>query len=432
MAALALLTFATLAAAMPHGAAPGHPHFIEPDRSQEDLLGAFQHPGVVVSGARITAIKQLIANKTEPIFSAYLKALASPSALISYVPQGPPADGVITCGSYDHPDIGCSKEDFDGDAAALQSLLYVLNGTRAYALNTIKILNAYAQGFKKYNNSNAPLQAGWSLDKWSRAAELIKHSDAGWSAQEALAFEEMLYRTHLPLIYPGSPANGNWELSMIEGMFGLAVLSENATLFAHATSLWRQRIPAYIYITSDGPKPVPPPRGTPTWYNQSVFNASVNGISQETCRDLGHTQMGLASAINAAETAYVQGVDLFSEMRTRFAATLEFHSRLLLPGARIPEYICHGNVTLAVAPTFEIGYNAINNRLQMPLPTTLQHLLVTVRPLPDPLDRFMMIYETLTHGAKMPARAGEEPPRLPPQMVPRAPHQVESNRMLQQ
>ena len=42
-----------------------------------------------------------------------------------------------------------------------------------------------------------------------------------------------------------------------------------------------------------------------------VFNASVNGICQETCRDLGHTQYGMASTLNAAETARIQGVDLY-------------------------------------------------------------------------------------------------------------------------
>ena len=153
-------------------------------------------------------------------------------------------------------------------------------------------------------------------------------------------------------MYEGSGSNGNWELSMLEGMLGLAVLSNNNTLFSHSLTLWRQRLPAYVYIHTDGNQPVPPPRGHPTWYGQKVFDASVDGISQETCRDLGHTQMGLASAINGAETAWVQGVDLFAEMKERFAATLEFHSKLLLPGAVAPYAVCSGNVSFAQLPTF--------------------------------------------------------------------------------
>ena len=42
-----------------------------------------------------------------------------------------------------------------------------------------------------------------------------------------------------------------------------------------------------------------------------MFNASVSGICQETCRDLGHTQLGIAGMINGAETAFIQGVDLY-------------------------------------------------------------------------------------------------------------------------
>ncbi|MFM9597856.1 alginate lyase family protein, partial [Streptomyces scabiei] len=77
--------------------------------------------------------------------------------------------------------------------------------------------------------------------------------------------------------------------------------------------------------------PVPPPGENKTttaalvsyWYNQSTF---VDGLSQETCRDLGHVQYGLAAMINAAETARVQGVDLFTLERDRIAAGLEYHA----------------------------------------------------------------------------------------------------------
>lgn len=353
---------------------------------------------MVVSAARIAYVRQQIAQQADPIFSAFKKALASPSSNKSYAPLGPPPSGIIDCGSYDHPDHGCSDEDNDGDAAALQALLFVLTDEQVYARNAIAIMNAYAHGFRHYNNSNAPLQAAWSACKWTRAAELMLHSGAGWAPAQAAAFVAMLYRTHLPLIYPGSGANGNWELSMVEGMLGLAVLSDNATLFAHATAMWLQRLPAYVYITSDGSLPVPPPRGSPTWYGQRVFNASVTGICQETCRDLSHTQMGLASAINAAETAYVQGVDLYAQGLERLRATLEFHSKLLLPGAVVPEMVCSGNVTMGQLPTFEIAYNDLHNRRNITLPLTLQHLVTTVRTNPNPINHFMVIYETLTHG----------------------------------
>lgn len=83
----------------------------------------------------------------------------------------------------------------------------------------------------------------------------------------------------------------------------------------------------------DGPGPAPGPThcgtGKPDWFNQVVFNASVNGVSQETCRDFGHMSYGLASTFNAAETARAQGVDLYTPNKGRLAAALEFHADLI-------------------------------------------------------------------------------------------------------
>ena len=112
-------------------------------------------------------------------------------------------------------------------------------------------------------------------------------------------------------------------------MLGVAVFTENATLFDHAVLFWQQRLPAYFYLHTDGPEPVPSPRGGTTWHGQTVFNASLDGLCQETCRDLGHTQMGLAAALNGAETAWLQGVDLYAQERTRITTAMEFHARLV-------------------------------------------------------------------------------------------------------
>ena len=56
----------------------------------------------------------------------------------------------------------------------------------------------------------------------------------------ATRFADMLVRVSLPLIIDGSDNVGNWELSMIEGMLGIAVFTENETLLAHAMEFWKQ------------------------------------------------------------------------------------------------------------------------------------------------------------------------------------------------
>jgi hypothetical protein len=61
-----------------------------------------------------------------------------------------------------------------------------------------QIMDTYAAHLKGYNNTNAPLQAGWGASMWSRAAELIKHYAQGpaptplWPATSVQAFADML------------------------------------------------------------------------------------------------------------------------------------------------------------------------------------------------------------------------------------------------
>ena len=51
------------------------------------------------------------------------------------------------------------------------------------------------------------------------------------------------------------------------------------------------------------------PRHARDKHRESTHKRPV--LSQETCRDLGHTSMFLSSLINFAETAYHQGIDLY-------------------------------------------------------------------------------------------------------------------------
>lgn len=145
-------------------------------------------------------------------------------------------------------------------------------------------------------------------------------------------------------------------------MAGIAVFTENTTMFQHALDFWRQRVPAYFWTLSDGPYPHHVPRGRSNWndthygggawYGQQVFNASTNGVCQETCRDFGHMQMGMASAHYTAETAFIQGVDLWQEEHVRLSAAMEFHSRWLVEGSKQGEGTAGSQTTIAgVAPS---------------------------------------------------------------------------------
>jgi hypothetical protein len=186
---------------------------------------------------------------------------------------------------------------------------------------------------------------------------------------------------------------------MIEAMISAGVFLDDEALFQKGVAMWRKRVPAYFYLTKDGDLPHTPPSGTKVnkealiklWYDQSTF---VDGLAQETCRDFGHTQYGLAAMVNAAETARQQGVDLYGEEAERITKAMEFHAAYIL-GKPIPDWLGGGKLKLSTLPTWEIAYNEFHDRLGMSLPQTEQLIAKKVRPAGA---NHHMAWETLTHA----------------------------------
>jgi hypothetical protein len=209
----------------------------------------------------------------------------------------------------------------------------------------------------------------------------------------------MLRTVYLPLVLAGKPDyNGNWDLIMLDATIGIGVFLDDREVFDAAIAKWRLRVPAYIYLESDGPLPHPPPGGTKDtpeelvkhWQGQTTF---VDGLAQETCRDFGHTGWGFEGATHVAETAWIQGVDLYAEMRERMTKALEFHAAYDL-GEPVPEWLCGGALKTGLGPVLEIAYNHYRNRAGIELPKTAE-LLTRLRPAGT---SHFLGWETLTHA----------------------------------
>jgi hypothetical protein len=278
-------------------------------------------------------------------------------------------------------------------------LLWNITLDEAHARKAIEIMDAWSAVLTGHALHNAPLQGGWAAATFSRAAELMRWTYGGWSAAGVERFARMLKTAYQPTIGKNTGANGNWELVMIEATMGVAVFTEDRPLFDRAVAMWRKRVPAYIYLTSDGPTPVPPPVGDRTtpeslagFWKTSAFQA--DGQAQETCRDFGHTSWGIAAAINTAETALQQGVDLYAAEGRRLRAGLEFHAAFI-NGATVPSWLCGGRVRLATLPFWEIAFNHFTTRLQMDLPHTRALIEAQVRPSGF---NYFIAWETLTHA----------------------------------
>jgi hypothetical protein len=358
--------------------------------------GAFAHPGVLVNGAQLDFVKAKIAAGAEPWTSALAKAKSSPSASLSLAPG---AIATVECGPYSNPDVGCSAEKDAAIAAYTDALIWALTGDAAYAAKSASILDAWSSTITAHTNSNAPLQSAWVASVFPRAGEILRATYPTWPAANVARFGKMLHDVYLPEVIHGAKENGNWELSMADATIAIGVFLDDRQTFDAGVALWRRRVPAYIYLSKDGPLPNPPPIGGGTttsaletfWYGETKF---VDGVAQETCRDLGHTQLGFAAMINAAETARIQGVDLYSEQKDRIVAGLEFNAQYLV-GAAVPSWLCGGTLTSPTATfMWEIAYNEYAGRLGMSLPQT-QAVIGKVRPT---ATNHHMVFETLTHA----------------------------------
>jgi Alginate lyase len=354
--------------------------------------GGFAHPGVLVGAAQLDFVRGRVQAGAQPWASAYAQLRGSAYASLSRTAK-PRAD--VDCGSSSNPDNGCTDERTDALAAYADALVWYVSRDARYATKAIELLDAWSATLTTHTNSNAPLQTGWAGAGWARAAELVRSTyPGGWP--NADRFGSMLRKVYLPVLSNGSGANGNWELIMTDALMGIAVFLGDRTAFNRAVSLWRGRVPAYVYLRSDGPAPLSPPGRTRNgtsltsyWYGQTTL---VDGLAQETCRDFGHAAMGLNAAFHAAETARLQGVDLWGEQKNRLAAALEFHAQYEL-GAPVPSWLCGGTVNLGTGGYWEPAYDALHTRLGLALPNT-DKLLAARRP--TGTDNHSSGWETLT------------------------------------
>jgi hypothetical protein len=140
----------------------------------------------------------------------------------------------------------------------------------------------------------------------------------------------MLHEIYLPLVITGWRSGANWLMTFSEATIGIGVFTENQATFDAGVAMWRDKTPTTIYMLSDGSHPIPQhPPWTPeqiraSWSNPSSY---IEGLQMETLRDLSSHGDGAGAMSNAAETARIQGVDLFGEERARILAGYELQAR---------------------------------------------------------------------------------------------------------
>jgi hypothetical protein len=399
------------------------------------------HPGILLTLPMLERIRDNVKNKKEPIWSAYLNVMNPNNTIgpteggrtavwlgnLSYQPDPQQLWIVNSSLSPGTRWLSCKE---DALAAYTHALLWFITEDKRHAAKAVEIMDAWALVLTEPIRAADGLEAAWSGTGWARAAEIIKHTtEVGtWPEQNASKFADMLVNIFYPWVNEGASTNGNIAFVMSETALHIGVFTDNHSMVNDAIALWRKQVPAYLYISSDGPSPKRPPaqRDLPStspvcgptcddaqiehfWHGNKQFTGH-DGITQETCRDLGHTNMLFAALVNFAETAFHQGVDLYAEMRDRIIAGAEFHSSMMHDEADAfrrydswpnwPQWLCEGHPQGEYGDqpvngsTYEMVHHHYVHRLNLSLPNVTA-LLPQIRPT-SCFDQ--QCWETLTHG----------------------------------
>ncbi|TCC11372.1 alginate lyase family protein [Kribbella soli] len=360
-----------------------------------DAPATFIHPGVGSSQAQLDFVRAKVQAGAQPWTNAFNQAKNSAYASLSRTPK---PRAVVECGPYSNPNYGCTDEREDAIAAYTDALLWYLTRDDRYAQKSIQLMDAWSATIQDHTNSNAPLQTAWSASSWPKAAEIIKHVYGNWP--NSGRFATMLRNVYVPEIINGSNSNGNWELSMIEALQGIGVFLEDKAIYDKAIALYRLRVPAYVYLESDGalPKTVPSQnlntrdKIVSYWQGQGTF---VTGLTQETCRDFTHTGYGISSISHVLETARIQGIDMYPEFGERLRQALGFQSKWERNLEPVPSWLCKGTLNRGLGPITEVGFNALHTRLGIAMANT-QALTESRRPAGS--NNLFVAWETLTHA----------------------------------
>lgn len=381
----------------------------------------FVHPGVLVSRGQLDFVKGKIAAGAQPWKDALAKAKSSRLANLAYTPH--PA-AVLTRATGSATSISFLDDNL---AAYTDALVYYYTGDVRYADKSIAILNGWASSLNSVA-SDSQLDAAWGAEVLPRAAEIMRYTyqpAAGHAALNVAGLSRVMTNVLLPQLDQNSPgaifSNGNWELSMADGVMNIGVFTDNRAVFNTGLSMWRARMPAYVYEPGDGATPIPAPgsaykpsqvmciwatgTGAKTCTLPAGF-ALHTGMSQETCRDISHVTLGLEAAVNAAETARIQGVDLYGSEKQRLIDGFEFAAKYDLQAithlsadgktGAVQDGICGGTLNIggiAYQVGFEIAFNHFAGRQGMGMPYT-QQMVAKLRPTAAALH---MDWESLTH-----------------------------------
>jgi hypothetical protein len=370
------------------------------DRPQS---ATFLHPGMLHSAADLERIKKNVNDGLEPWAGAWKEFQKDRFLDKKYQPR--PLETVGRgVGS-----TGMNNIANDCTAAYNNAIAWCVSGDEDYAKKTVEILNAWSYKCKTINGKDAVLCAGIYGYKIANAAEIIRYSYPGWQPQDVEQFKIMLKTVFYPVIKDFATfANGNWDACCLPTIMSIGIFCDDRAVFDRAVR---------YYVDGGG--------------NGSLTNYVITsaGQCQESGRDQGHAQLGIALLASACQTGWNQGVDMFGAVDNRLLNGFEYAAKYNL-GNEVPfqpysdrtgKY--KASVISAMGrgkfpPVYEMVYNHYQNRVGIGAPFTAQ-AAARLRPevgAIDPPGYGTLLFTLPQHSAAAPAAT---PPAMPGPVIPK-------------
>ncbi|MGZ3846942.1 MAG: alginate lyase family protein, partial [Flavisolibacter sp.] len=174
-------------------------------------------------------MKKAVANKEEPVYSAYQLFVQNPASQYTYKMQGP----LEMVGR--NPTVGQGTYDSDANAAHQNAVMWAITGDKRYAEKAIEIVNAWSSTLKSITGRDAILMAGLGPFKMVNAAEILRYTNAAWKEADIKQTERHFKQVVYPVLKDYAPfANGNWDAAAMKTVMAIAVFCNDRPMFENA------------------------------------------------------------------------------------------------------------------------------------------------------------------------------------------------------
>lgn len=314
----------------------------------------FTHPGVYFKQADLDRMKALHNDLSTVEGKGYQELVNSPLSKSDYVPK--PVE-TIDVGPYNNPNHGGTEFTKDAVAAEYNMLRWYMDGDVAHAQAAIRILNAWSTQLKTVADGN-DLKLRFSLmgPYFVNAAEMLKYiynndpdvAEADkWQPDDIANFDAFLKDKLVAKTSSYYPqANGAWDTTI--GAFNMA-----AAVYLNDTQLFNTAL-TNLYLGDIG-----------YGGNVSSMGALPNyiyptGESQETDRDQGHSRIGITGLALQAETAWNQGVDIYSAYNSRILAGVKYNAQYTI-GESVPSETFASALTRGTPSIYSTAFEILGN-----------------------------------------------------------------------